>query len=137
MLLAGFELATIRLEDGGPFLWDFRSVEHGAGVEPALTLLQSVAWPLGDPCDTGATLDFMAITPMILNVRISAPTSSEVGENLWRVDIDQGVSSRDGKPASGGLLAICDTEREAQAFVAALGLDGLLGRMAEHLRVAQ
>jgi hypothetical protein len=30
-------------------------------------------------------------------------------------------------------LAICDTEREAKAFVAALGLDGLLNRMAEYL----
>jgi hypothetical protein len=75
----------------------------------------------------------MAITPMILNVRISAPTSSEVGENHWRVDIDRGVSSRDGKPVSGDLLAICDTEREAEAFVAALGLENLLSRMAEYL----
>jgi hypothetical protein len=75
----------------------------------------------------------MAITPMILNVRISAPTSSTVGENLWRVDIDGGVS-RDGKPVSGGLLAICDTEREAKAFVAALGLESLLSRMGEYLR---
>lgn len=76
----------------------------------------------------------MAITPMILNVHISAPTSSTVGEDLWRVDIDGGVSSRDGKPVSGGLLAICDTEREAKAFVAALGLESLLSRMAEHLK---
>lgn len=78
----------------------------------------------------------MAVTPLILNVRISAPTSSEVGENLWRVDIVGGVSSRDGTPLSGGLLAICDTEREARAFVAALGLEDLLSRMTEHLRSA-
>ena len=76
----------------------------------------------------------MAVTPMILNVRISPPTSDEVGDNLWRVDLDGGVSSRDSKPISGGLLAICDTEREAKAFVAALGLESLLSRMAEHLR---
>lgn len=76
----------------------------------------------------------MAVTPMILNVRISPPTSDAVGESLWRVDLDNGTSSRDGKPISGGLLAICDTEREATAFVAALGLDSLLSRMAEHLR---
>lgn len=74
----------------------------------------------------------MAITPMILNVRISAPTSDVVGENLWRVDIDGGTSR--GVPVSGGLLAICDTEREAKAFVAALGLDSLIDRMGEYLR---
>jgi hypothetical protein len=78
----------------------------------------------------------MAVSPLIVNVRISAPTSSKAGENLWRVDIDQGVS-REGTPVSGGLLAICDTEREAKAFVAALGLDGLLARMSEHLRASQ
>lgn len=52
VLLEGLEPTTIRLEDGGPFQWDFRSmhrIERGAGVEPALPLLQSGAWPLGDP----------------------------------------------------------------------------------------
>ncbi len=45
-------------------------------------------------------------------------TSSEVGENLWRVDLDRGISSQDGMPLSGGLLAICDTEREAGRMAA-------------------
>jgi hypothetical protein len=92
----------------------------------------------------------MAFSLMILRVRIVPPTPSnsdavrsaleapcgpltgELVPDPWRVEIDGGTVR--GEPRSGGLLATCDTEREAKALVAALGLDGLLDRMSEYLR---
>lgn len=74
----------------------------------------------------------MAITLPIMNLRVVPPLESDPMPGIWTVRLDLG-----GLPDNSGIrsvLAICDSQREAEAFVAALELASLPERLGARLR---